>query len=109
VGRTDDVLGNSSVVPFLLSPSAQLDQALCLLLCKLDDRRSQKRYRAQKLTIAFSVILQLHHQISGLFGTPLRVNILAVGHLDLPVRGIEHSPDATPRDRSLSIGNVRLW
>jgi hypothetical protein len=76
-GQTDDVL----------SKSAQLGQELCLLLCKLDYRRSEKRYCAKKLSIAFSLILQLHHQIGCLFGTPLSVNILAIGHLELPVRG----------------------
>ena len=33
----------------------------------------------------------------------------AVGHLDLPVAAIEHSPGATPRDRSLFIGNILTW
>jgi hypothetical protein len=76
-GQTDDVL----------SKSAQLGKELCLLLCKLDYRHSEKRYCAEKLSIAFSLILQLHHQIGCLFGTPLSINILAIGHLELPVRG----------------------
>jgi hypothetical protein len=69
------------------SENGALDQTLCLLLCKLDYRRSEKRYCAEKLSIAFSLILQLHHQIGCFFGTPLSINILAIGHLELPVRG----------------------
>ena len=83
------------------------NEKLCFLLCKLDYRRSEKRYCAKKLSIAFSLILQLHHQIGCLFGTPLSINILAVGHLELPCyRKRKHSPGAAPRDRSLFMSNV---
>src|SRR5260370_30893778 len=71
----------------LSSQGPRLGQTLCLLLCKLDYRRSEESYCAKKLTITFSLILQLHHQSGGLFGTPLSINILAIGHLGLPVRG----------------------